>query len=57
MEELGFDTHAIARTLADTLVFCFWEVHVDANDVEFVSGSESRYTRKTTTARSNGVQI
>lgn len=36
MEVLGIDTHGIARALADTLAYSFWETCVDLNDVEFV---------------------
>ncbi|KAF1959950.1 hypothetical protein CC80DRAFT_351600, partial [Byssothecium circinans] len=36
MEDLGMDTHALARVLADCLAHCHWKARVDANDVEFV---------------------
>jgi len=36
MHELGLDTGAIVKILAEALAHCYWRAHVDANDVEFV---------------------
>ncbi|KAF2644984.1 hypothetical protein P280DRAFT_514443 [Massarina eburnea CBS 473.64] len=36
MEELGLDTHALARILADALAHCHWVAQIDANGIEFV---------------------
>lgn len=44
MEELGLDTHAIARTLADALTHCYWIAGVDANDVEFVLAPQKTHS-------------
>lgn len=47
MDELGVDTTAVVKILAEALAHCYWRAHVDANDVEFVFAPATLPTRST----------
>jgi hypothetical protein len=47
MHELGLDTGALAKTLAEALAHAYWDAGVDAHDVEFVLAPAAQGGRRT----------